>query len=106
MSSVMLMRHVQVKVSEIRRSDESLDHAKDVFLGHDEERLAVDLDLGAAVLAEEDLVADLDVQRNELAVVVEQRQVVHLGERLVRVRIVRGALHSGPTADPEIKNNM
>lgn len=44
--------------------------------------------------------------RIELAVVVEQRQVVHLGERLVRVRIVRGALHSGPTADPEIKNNM
>ena len=49
----------------------ALDHAQDVFLAHDEVFLAIDLDLGARVLAEEDLVADLDVERDEFAVVVD-----------------------------------
>src|ERR1700733_924597 len=43
------------------------DHAHDVGLLHDQEFLAVDLDLGAAPLAEQDLVSGLDVQRDELA---------------------------------------
>src|SRR5215203_904106 len=44
-----------------------VDHAHDVGLLHDQEILAVDLDLGAGPLAEQHAVADLDVDRNELA---------------------------------------
>src|SRR6201988_2431697 len=44
-----------------------VDHAHDVGLLHDQELLAVDLDLGARPLAEQHAVADLDVDRNELA---------------------------------------
>jgi hypothetical protein len=43
--------------------------AQDVFLAHDEELLAVDLDFRTRVLPEQDLVARLDVQRDDLAVV-------------------------------------
>src|ERR1700761_9017993 len=43
------------------------DDAHDVGLLHDQEILAVDLDLGARPLAEQDAVADLDVDRNKLA---------------------------------------
>src|SRR5687767_6569855 len=44
------------------------DDGHDVFLAHHEEVFAVDLDFGSAVLAEQDLVADLDVERTDLAV--------------------------------------
>src|SRR5438105_6560177 len=43
------------------------DHAHDVGLLHDQELLAVELDLGARPLAEQHAVAGLDVDRNELA---------------------------------------
>ena len=43
------------------------DDAHDVALLHDQEFLAVDLDLGARPLAEQDAVAGLDVDRDELA---------------------------------------
>jgi hypothetical protein len=43
------------------------DHAHDVGFLHDQEFLAVDLDFGAAPLAEQDLVALLDVERDQLA---------------------------------------
>src|SRR5262249_16416403 len=46
------------------------DHAHDVGLLHDQELLAVELDLGARPLAEQHLVAGLDVGRNDLAVLV------------------------------------
>src|SRR5690348_9176340 len=42
----------------------------DVALLHDEEILTIELDLGARPLAEQDAVADLDVERLELAVLV------------------------------------
>ena len=42
----------------------------DVFFAHHEQLFAVDLDGGARVLAEEDLVADLHVDGEELALVV------------------------------------
>ena len=42
-------------------------HAHDVALLHDQELLAVDLDLGARPLAEQHAVADLEVDRDELA---------------------------------------
>src|SRR5690348_10969790 len=46
----------------------SFNHGHDVFLAHDHQILAVDLHLSPAVLAEQDLVADLDVERTDLAV--------------------------------------
>src|SRR5271166_4022573 len=48
----------------------SANHTHDVGLLHDQEFLAVDLDFGAAPLAEQDLVAGLDVHRGELAALV------------------------------------
>src|SRR6478672_7786186 len=45
----------------------AFDDAHDVALLHDQEILAVDLDLGARPLAEQDDVADLEVERDELA---------------------------------------
>ena len=41
---------------------------EDVVLAEEDELLAVDLDLGARVLAEQDLVAGLHVEGNDLAV--------------------------------------
>src|SRR6202022_2105308 len=45
-----------------------LDDGHDVFLTHDHQFFAFELHFGAAVLAEENLVADLDVERTDLAV--------------------------------------
>src|ERR1700753_2943237 len=42
-------------------------HAHDVALLHDQEFLAVELDLGAGPLAEQHAVADLEVYRDQLA---------------------------------------
>ena len=46
------------------------DDGEDVLLGEDQQLLVVELELGAGVLGEEHLVADLDVQRDAVAVVV------------------------------------
>src|SRR5262249_21984261 len=46
------------------------EHAHDVGLLHDEELLAVDLDLGARPFAEQHAVARLEVDRDQLAVIV------------------------------------
>src|SRR5262249_49614094 len=48
----------------------ALDDAHDVGLLHDQQLLAVDLHLGARPLAEQDAVAGLDVDRDELAALV------------------------------------
>src|SRR5512140_1267221 len=53
-----------------RQGPRSVHDGHDVFLAHHEELVAVDLDGGARVLAEEHLVADLEVDRGELAVLV------------------------------------
>src|SRR5262245_14588262 len=45
-----------------------LDHGHDVFLAHHEELFAIHLHFGAAVLAEQDAVADFDVQCTDVAV--------------------------------------
>src|SRR5207249_2540774 len=45
-----------------------LDHAEDVLLAHHEVFLSIDLDLGSGVLGEQHVVAGLDVQRPDLAV--------------------------------------
>src|SRR5947208_10996402 len=52
-------------------SSSALDHAEDVLLAHDQMLFAVDLDLGAGVLAEQHGVAHLDVERGDLAVVAD-----------------------------------
>src|SRR4051812_1823063 len=44
-----------------------VEHAHDVALLHDQEVFTVDLDLGARPLAEQDAVADLEVDRDQLA---------------------------------------
>ena len=48
----------------------AFDHAHDVFLAHDEEFIALHLHGLAGILAEQHLVAGLDVERDQLAVVV------------------------------------
>jgi hypothetical protein len=55
------------------RSALLLEHAQDVAFLHDQQVLAVDLDLGARPLAEQDAVAGLHVQRLDLAVFVVAR---------------------------------
>ena len=49
--------------SRCEREALTADHAHDVGFLHDQQVLAVELDLGAAPLAEQDAVADLDVER-------------------------------------------
>src|SRR5690606_4442440 len=51
----------------VRRAGASADHTHDVAFLHDQEILTIELDFGAAPLAEQDAVAGLDVQRNDLA---------------------------------------
>ena len=46
----------------------SANHGHDVFFPHYQEIVAVDLHFRSAVLAEQDLVADLDVERADVAV--------------------------------------
>src|ERR1019366_4270735 len=53
--------------SRSRRAVGSGDDAQDVAFLHDEQVIAVDLDLGAGPLSEEDAVAGLDVEGGELA---------------------------------------
>src|SRR5215470_13412976 len=43
------------------------EHAHDVGLLHDQELLAIELDFGAGPLAEQDAVADLEIDRDQLA---------------------------------------
>src|ERR1700683_3630705 len=46
----------------------AFNHGHDVFFAHDHEIFTVDFDLGSAVFAEQDLVADLDIQGTDRAV--------------------------------------
>src|SRR5579863_43211 len=52
------------------RRNRSGDHAHDIGLLHDQEFLAVELDLGARPFAEQHAIARLNADRNELAVLV------------------------------------
>ena len=62
---------------------------ENVALAQDEKRLAVDDDLGAAVLSVQDLVADLDVHRHALAFVEPARAD---GEDLALLRLLLGGV--------------
>src|SRR5882757_7180280 len=67
-----------------------LDAGEDIGLAQNEQILPVDLDLGPAVLAVEDLVALLDIQRDALAVLVELS--VADCEDLALLRLLLGGL--------------
>src|SRR3954470_13608419 len=67
----------------------AFEHAEDVVLAHDEELLAVDLHLGARVLAEEDAVALLDVELPHGAVL-EQLAVADGEHRRLDRLLLRG----------------
>ena len=47
-----------------------LEDSEDFFLAHDQELFAIELDLGAGVLAEQDAIAGLDIEREHLALIV------------------------------------
>src|SRR5438132_491981 len=74
----------------------AFDHAEDVLLAHDEVLLAVDLDLRSGVLPEQDLVADLDVEGRQLAVVVH----LALADRvhLTLLRLLLGGIRDDDAA--------
>ena len=67
-----LISRSQKSASELVRDSAYLllQDAEDFFLAHNQEFLAIDLDLGAGILAEQDAVAGLDVERENLAFVV------------------------------------
>src|SRR5215212_5732146 len=81
----------------LRRARPSLvDDCEDVRLAQDQELLAVDRDLGAAVLPVEDLVIHLDAHRDELAVLVLARAD---GDDLALLRLLlRGVRDVQPAA--------
>src|SRR6476661_818225 len=58
-----------IRLMSVRKPASALDDREDVLLAHDEELVAVDLELGAGVLRIEDLVPLLDVHRLALPVV-------------------------------------
>src|ERR1700743_3781249 len=66
------------------------DLGEDVGLAKHEQVLSVDLDLGSAVLAVEDLVALLDIQRSPLACVIEP--AVAGSEDLALLRLLLGGV--------------
>src|SRR5207249_5380334 len=66
-----------------------LEDGEDVFLAQDQVVLAVDLDLVAGVLAEQDAVALLDVEGDALAVVVDLAGADRLDRRALRLFLRR-----------------
>src|SRR5918993_239084 len=73
-----------------------LDHAHDVGLLHDEEILAIDANLRAGPLAEQDAVADLDVERLDLAVLVARTGAD--GDDLAFLRLLLGGVRDDDAA--------
>src|ERR1700723_4427120 len=67
-----------------------LDAGEDIGLAQHEQILTVDLDLGPAVLAVEDLVALLDIEGDPLARIVEP--AVARGEDLALLRLLLGCI--------------
>ena len=74
----------------------AFDDAHDVGLLHDQELLAVDLDLGAGPLAEQDAVAGLDVERDELAGLVAGARAD--GDDLAFLRLLLGGVGNDDAA--------
>src|SRR4051812_2455798 len=74
-----------------------LDDAEDFFLTHDEELAAIDLDFLAGVLAEEDDVARLDIERGDLAVLLDL--ALARGDDLALLRLFLGRVRDNDRAD-------
>src|ERR1700759_5677075 len=70
--------------------DALVEDAHDVGLLHDQQLVAVDLDLGAGPLAEQDAVADLDVELDQLALLVAHARAD--GEDLALHRLLLGGV--------------
>src|SRR5215210_8034420 len=68
----------------------AFEHAHDVGLLHDQELLVVELDLGPRPLAEQDAVAGLDVERAQLALVVQRAGA--RGDDLAFLRLFLGGV--------------
>src|SRR5215475_10521575 len=77
----------------VRRSG---DHAHDVGLLHDQELLAIELDLGAGPLAEQDPVAGFHLQRNQLAGLVASARPD--GDDLAFLRLLLGGIRNDDAA--------
>ena len=75
----------------------ALDDGEDFVLAHDEELLAIELDFLARVLAEQDEVAGLDVERDALAVVLHL--AVAGGDDLALLGLFLGAVGDDDPAD-------
>src|SRR5579871_2911728 len=74
----------------------SVQYAHDVGLLHDQEFLAVELDLGSRPFAEQHAVADLEVNRNELAAFVTPARA-HRGDLALR-RLFLGGVRNDDAA--------
>src|SRR5579863_535568 len=77
----------------------ALDHAEDVVLAEDEVVLAVELHLGARVLAEEDVVPLLDVEVAHRAVL-EHLAVAHRDDGRLDRLLLRGVRDVEPALRP------
>src|SRR5499426_1857788 len=73
-----------------------VENGEDIFLAHDEKFLVVDLDLGARILPEQDLVAGLHVERHLLAVVVDLAGAD--GDDLALLRLLLGRVRDDDPA--------
>src|SRR5499426_447158 len=78
------------------RERRSGDHAHDVGLLHDQEFLAIELDLGAGPLAEQDPVAGFHLQRNQLAGLVAGARPD--GDDLAFLRLLLGGIRNDDAA--------
>src|SRR5438876_7943256 len=77
-----------------------LENGEDVFLAHDEVFFVVDLDLGARILTEQDLVAGLHVQRDLLAVVADLPRPD--GDHLAFLRLLLGGVRDDDPASLDL----
>src|SRR5581483_8701130 len=73
-----------------------LDHAENVAFLHDQEVLAIELDLRARPLAEQDPVAGFDVERDELALLVAAAGAG--GDNLAFLRLLLGGVGNDDAA--------
>src|SRR5437016_9550075 len=77
-----------------------LENGEDVFLAHDEVFLVVDLDLGARILAEQDLVAGLHVEGNLLPIVADLSGPD--GDHLAFLRLLLGGVRDDDPASLDL----
>src|SRR5690606_21573527 len=77
-----------------------LNDRQDVLLAEDQQLLVVDLQLSARILREQDVVADLDVQRNALLAVLVEPARTHR-QHLTALRLLLGRIRKD---DPTLRH--